>query len=96
MVIGLNKSTFWDVEIEKLDPEKNASFIIERVFQEGYYSELQQIIAYYGFEKIRKTLCEANWLDNKTMHLCSVLFNIKLTDFRCYEKKQLSPTHWEY
>jgi hypothetical protein len=30
---GLNKRIFWDVDFEKLDFDKRASFIIERVFE---------------------------------------------------------------
>jgi hypothetical protein len=96
MKLELNKSTFWDVNLSSLDLQQNASFIIERVFQEGYFSEIQEIIKFYNYEFVLETLKNASWLDNKTLNFCSILFNINIKEFRCYTKKQSTEAHWAF
>ena len=57
-----HKSIFWDVDAEKLDFEKRASFIIERVFERGDVEDIRMCRRYYGDEKIGGVLLNAKWL----------------------------------
>ena len=91
-----HKRIFWDVDFEKLDYDKKASFIIERVFERGDVDDIRQCRRYYGDELISKTLTKAKWLSLATISLASALFNNELTDYKCYNTAQLNPTHWMY
>ena len=91
-----HKQIFWDVDFEKLDYDKKASFVIERVFERGDVDDIRQCRRYYGDELISKILTNAKWLSLSTISLASALFNNKLTDYKCYNTAQLNPAHWTY
>lgn len=44
----LRKGIFWDVNPEKLDFLKRKIFVIERIFERGNQSEIEEIIRFYG------------------------------------------------
>ena len=90
----LNPNIFWDVQINKLDPEKSKRLIVERVFSLGTVREIKKILNYYGKEQVITTLKEVNYLDPKTLNFVAKLFNIPLKEFKCYTRKSSSPQHW--
>lgn len=49
---------FWDTDIELIDWEKNKTAVIYRVFERGNEEEIQEIIRFYGKEKVLRILCE--------------------------------------
>lgn len=52
----LRKSLFWDTEIQNIDWSKQYSAVIERIFERGNESEKDEIIRFYGAEKVNRTL----------------------------------------
>lgn len=60
---------FSDIDISKLDAEKNSRLIIERVFSLGTLKEIKRVIEQYGKEKVVDTLTRLNYLDPKTLNL---------------------------
>jgi len=91
-----NKRIFWDVNFEALDYDNKASFVIERVFERGDVEDIRQCRRYYGDEIICTTLTNAKWLSLSTICLATALFDNELTDYKCYNTAQLTPTHWMY
>ena len=91
-----NKRIFWDVDFEKIDYDKKAVFVIERVFERGDVEDIRNCRRYYGDEKVATILSNAKWLSLATICLASALFNNELTDYKCYNTAQLNPTHWMY
>jgi hypothetical protein len=87
---------FWDVDMNKLDYDLSADFIIERVFERGDVDDIRQCRRYYGNERIREALTNAGWLSLETVYLAVALLNNKLTDYRCYITAQSNPEHWRY
>jgi hypothetical protein len=91
-----NKRIFWDVDAEKLDFDKKASFIIERVFDRGDVEDIRMCRRFYGDEKIAMVLLNAKWLMPETIYLAAAIFNNKPEDYRCYKLQQLNPTPFQY
>lgn len=89
-----NPALFWDVEISKLDVEKNSRLIIERVFSLGTLDEMKTVIKHYGKERVIDTLANLNYLDPKTLNFASVVFDKPKNQFRCYLKRQSGPQLW--
>jgi len=56
----------------------------------------QLIIKQYGEKEIKKTVCDLNYIDPKTLNFISMLFHIPKVKFRCYIRKQLTNQHWSY
>ena len=91
-----HRRIFWDVDFDKLDYDKRANFIIERVFDRGDVEDIRQCRRYYGDEKISGALTNAKWLMKRTVYLAMAILNNDITDYRCYKLAQLNPQHWFY
>jgi hypothetical protein len=93
---ALSKQAFWDVDMEKIDYEKNARHVVEKVIERGKAEDFNNILKFYGFEKVKKLALQANWLSDVSINFCCTLFKVKPTDFKCYEKKQSNRQHWNF
>jgi hypothetical protein len=91
-----DKRIFWDVDFDKIDYDKRANFVIERVFERGDVEDIRQCRRYYGDEKVRKALTCAKWLRKETVYLAMAVLNNRLTDYKCYMLAQLNPQRWLY
>jgi len=52
----LRKSLFWDTDISRIDWEKQAKAVIERVFERGDADEKEEITRFYGKAKIHSVM----------------------------------------
>ena len=91
-----DKRIFWDVDFEKLDYDDKASFIIERVFERGDVDDIRQCRRYYGDEKVTAALLTAKYLPLHIIYLAAAVVGRPLTDFRCYNLRQLNPGLFPY
>lgn len=87
---------FWDVDIQKMSLQKHAGFIVQRVCMLGSMEELKSLREIYGMDQIREVLLQARYLDVKTLHYFSVVFNIPKERFRCFSIQQSKPAHWNF
>ncbi|MBK7174759.1 MAG: hypothetical protein IPH84_16350 [Bacteroidales bacterium] len=91
-----NKRIFWDVDFEKLDYDKKANFVIERVFERGDVDDIRQCRRYYGDEKVKEALLNAKFLPEHTLYFASAIIDEPVTAFRCYTLRQLNPGLFPY
>lgn len=47
---------FWDTQIEKIDWEKHQNAVIRRVFERGNEGEKNEMIRFYGVDKVNEVL----------------------------------------
>jgi len=92
----LSKQAFWDVDMDKIDYEKNAVHVVEKVIERGKAEDFTTLLKFYGFDKVKELALQALWLSDISMNFCCTLFKVKPTDFKCYEKKQLNQQHWNF
>ncbi len=92
----LSKRLFWDVDFENIDWDKNAPYVVERIISKGKWGNFKTILEYYGTSGIKDIIINLRYLDSRTLHFCSVYFNIPLTKFRCYNIWQSNQQHWNY
>lgn len=52
----LNKSLFWDTDINKIDWNRQSTAVIQRVFERGNEFEKKEITRFYGAEKVKEAL----------------------------------------
>jgi len=90
----LNPSYFWDIDFSKIDLTKNKRLIIERIISFGNLKELNIIIDFYGENEIVNTICNLNYIDNKTLNFYSIFFNLPKNKFKCFIRKQSTIQHW--
>jgi len=91
-----HRRIFWDVDFDKLDYDKYANFVIERVFDRGDVDDIRQCRRYYGDEKIAETLLNAKFLMEHRMYLAAAVINKPIENFRCYKLRQLNPQLYPY
>ena len=73
MSIQLNKTAFWDVDVNGLDEVEHADFIIARVFQFGLMSDLRAVIKTYTALQIGSAIKNYRGMDEKALNLAKVL-----------------------
>ncbi len=92
----LSKQAFWDVDMEKIDYEKNAAHVVEKVIERGKAEDFDNLLKFYGFERVKALALQALYLSDLSMNFCCTLFKVKPSDFKCYEKKQLNRERWSF
>ena len=92
----LSKQAFWDVDMDKIDYEKNARHVIEKVIDRGSFKDFIHLRNFYGDKRIREEIVNAKWLGDKEIYFCCAVFNLEPKDFTCFIKKQLNPQLWVY
>ena len=90
-IIHLSPRAFWDIDMSKMDYEKNWAYIIRKVFERGSLEDVAEVMAYYGDEKTKEALVTASYLMEKTLHFASVIFNMPISAFACSTTKQYHP-----
>ena len=92
--IELPDHLFWETDVNGIDMEKHAPYIIERVISFGSWENFRAIIGFYSKEAVLEVLLNLRFLDAKTLSFCSVYFDTPLNKFRCYNYMQSNQTHW--
>ena len=96
MHLQLRPALFWDTDVSKIDLQKHKASVIERIMMRGRLEEFQAAMRYYGAETVKNVLLNARYLDKTTLSFCSTIFEIPVTEFRCYKLAQSNPAHWDY
>lgn len=52
----INPTLFWDTKIENIDWDKNRRYVIRRVLERGNEIEKEEILRFYGKEKVNEVL----------------------------------------
>lgn len=87
---------FWDTDTSSIDLEKNARFVVERVLMHGRMRDWETLKALYGLDRIKKEALQIRYLDQVTLHFCSMLFNEPISKFRCSKQPQSIQQLWPY
>ncbi|HSK14333.1 MAG TPA: hypothetical protein VK907_14025 [Phnomibacter sp.] len=93
---GLSKKAFWDVRIEEINFEKHARYVMEKVFNNGSWSDQVATMRYYGLERIKEEVVEIEYLRKPVLAFLSAFLNIPKTDLKCYTKHQFQSIAWPY
>ncbi len=92
----LNPTLFWDADYTKINWEASYQWVICRVLDRSTLEDWQKIKMYYGIEKIIAATTTTNYILKKSVYFLSAIYNISLTNFKCYNLMQSQPEHWIY
>ncbi|MCB9232087.1 MAG: hypothetical protein H6581_10510 [Bacteroidia bacterium] len=92
----LSRHLFWDTDPDKVDFEKNARQVIERVLTRGTLPEVRQIQEYYGHDRILKEMMGARYLDRRTLNFLSTIYHVPKEEFRCSNTPPSIQELWPY
>jgi hypothetical protein len=94
LISTLNPHYFWDVDVSGLNDDKACRLIVERVFSLGDMHEMNQVINFFGENKVIEMLCNLDYIDPKTFNFIIKLFNKHREEFRCHQVQQSKPQYW--
>jgi hypothetical protein len=93
---SLSPHLFWDVDINKIEPEKSKIFLVVRILEYGYTKDWVSILNFYGAEEIKNIVVKIKSLDDVSLHFVSNYFDIELSKFRCYTERLSAKNYWDY
>lgn len=73
----LRQSLFWDTNPEKIDTDKNAQYIIERVLDFGNDSEVKWLYHFYDKSLLKSTVAKSRSIMPQTKNLWTLLLENK-------------------
>ena len=92
----LSRRAFWDIDLPNLDFEQYPEFVIIRAMERGTIKDIREIFRYYGGDKIRITLINAETLLPRAQVVARRLFHLHNSDFRCFTAKQRATNYSMY
>lgn len=83
------KNLLWDVDIEKIDLQKNSVFIVERILKYGLPEQVNWLLDNYTEQCIVEVVKISKNIDKKTANYWAIHFQIPRKDILCL-KRQLT------
>jgi len=92
---NLKDRLFWDWKVDEVDWQKSARSIIERVLSRGNNEEYDELVRFYGREKVVHVLTvERCNIPNISMDLVTGYFGLKKEELSCYRWRQEHGYNW--
>jgi hypothetical protein len=92
----LKPRLFWDERYDDIDWEKGALSVIERVLDRGNDEDYEEIIRFYGRDRIIHALTkEYCVLANFMMDHVAKYFGIPKEEFTVWKRRQSRPYYWK-
>lgn len=92
------KRYFWDVDANKLDPNKYSEYVIGRILEYGNPDAMKWIIKTFNNNLIEKTFKKNREMSRKTAEFWRNYFGLRKNEILClkkpYQKVQNKP--WPY
>jgi hypothetical protein len=86
---------FWDFAYEEIEWRKEFITIIERVIERGDDWDWKELIRFYGYDTVLRTLkLETIYLPDYAIEKACAYFDLKPEELWCYIRKRERPGHW--
>lgn len=90
----VNPSLLWEYDLSKFDYRQMRNVVVQRVVERGWPEDWYAMLNMYGEDGIKNAIKELSYLNDKDMYFVSSVFNIPLSEMKCYIRKQSRPQHW--
>ncbi len=93
---NIDRVFFWDFNIDAMDFNKAYKTIISRIIERGGQNEIDELIRFYGLEKVITTIRdEIYFLPNYAIDKALKFFpELKKEEMFCYINRKDKPYHW--
>lgn len=86
MALNLRTTCFWDVDLSKLDREKDKFFIISRVLEYGTMEDVVNLLSEYASTEIAQVVRKSRIIGRATANFWGLILNIPRSEIvRCLE-----------
>ena len=91
----LPKWLFWEYDYNTIDWQAGYNIVIERVLDRGTDLELDELIRFYGRDKVVHVLqWESIYLMDHSIERACRYFNFEKEELWCYHRKQIKRGNW--
>jgi uncharacterized protein DUF6922 len=90
----VNPSLLWEYDLSRFDFQQMRAVVVQRVVERGWPDDWYAILNLYGVYELKNIIRSSPCLNDKDMHFVSKVFEIPLSELKCYERKQSHPAHW--
>jgi hypothetical protein len=92
---NFDRRLFWDARYEAIDWQECALSVIERVLERGDNSEYEELIRFYGRERIIDVLTkEYCYIPKYMMEHVAGYFGLNQEDFTIYKRRLVKKSTW--
>ena len=81
---------FWDVDPWGIDPDRHASFIIERIVRFGLPADVRWMLGAYDDDTLSRVIRHSCRIDRKTASFWALHLNIPREEIRCFSMPLLT------
>ena len=90
----INPSLLWEYDMSRFDFQQMRNVVVQRVVERGWPDDWYAALNMYGKAGMIEAIKTLPYLNDKDMYFVSNLFEIPLSELKCYERKQSRPQHW--
>lgn len=90
----VNPSLLWEYDLSSFDFKQMRKTVVQRVVERGWPQDWYAILNLYGQEGVKDAIKQLPYLSAKDMNFVTHIFQIPLSQLKCYERKQSHPGHW--
>jgi len=90
----INPALLWEYDLTRFDYQQMRGNVVQRVVERGWLNDWFAMLNLYGEVGVAEAIREIPYLNDKDLHFVSTLFQIAITEMKCYERKQLRQAHW--
>ena len=89
---------FWDIEAQKLNPQKRPQYVIQRLLEMGDVKAIRWARKNFSQREIIATIKQRRGFSPKTVGFWALFFNIPRQKVKCLQKPYLQQhkIHWPY
>lgn len=93
---NLSAVAFWDVAFDQLDFETDSLFVMNKVFNYALWSDILEVLHYYGLERIRNEIVQAAYLKKTALSFLCLILGLNESDFKAYQRRQERKPAWDH
>ena len=93
---NLSPIAFWDVAFDQIDFETDSLFVMNKVFNYGLWSDILEVLNYYGLDRIRNEIVQAAYLKKTALSFLCLILELNETDFKAYQRRQERKPIWDH
>jgi len=90
----INPSILWEYDLTHFNYHQMRDIVVQRVVERGWRADWYAALNLYGIAGMREAVKNIPYLNNKDMQFVSLIFNIPLSEMKCYTKKLSQKIHW--
>lgn len=77
---------FWDIDAQKLHPQKRPQYVIQRLLEMGDEKAVRWVRKNFSQKQIVKTICQSRQITPKTASFWSLFLGINKKKIKCLRK----------